>query len=323
MLERGSEFTAQEMQTLRLLCDQAARRLHDLKRHDRWFGARFGTWLREQGGKLLGVEHTGRKMLAAATVLLLAVLLFGRADYRVEAPFILKSDVLAQVPAPFDGFLEEVHFRIGDSVAAGQTLFSLDPRELVLQEAAALAERQRFLSEAQRAESLNDAAEMRIAQASAEEAQARLELARHHLEKSKVAAPFAGYVVEGDLREKIAAPLKQGDVLVKVARLDTIYAEIAMPERDVHEIRASQTGEIAFASRPQFTYPLRIDRVEPVAEIREKGNVFIVRGELLGESEQWWRPGMSGISKVSAGKRNLLWIISHRTVDFLRLYLWW
>ncbi|HEX8310466.1 MAG TPA: efflux RND transporter periplasmic adaptor subunit [Chthoniobacteraceae bacterium] len=323
LLERGTEFTGQELQTLRLLCDQSARRLYDLKRHDRWFGARFATWLREQAARIVGPEHTGRKVLALTIAVLLAVLLFGKAEYRVEAPFILKSDALAQVPAPFDGFLDEVHFRIGDAVVAGQPLFSLDPRELVLQEAAALAERQRFFSEAQNAESLNDAAEMRIAQASADEAQARLDLARHHLGKAKVPAPFDGYVVEGDLREKIASPLKQGEVLVKVAKLDAIYAEVAMPERDVHEIRHGQGGEIAFASRPQFTYPVKVERVEPVAEIREKGNVFIVRSELTAAHEPWWRPGMSGVCKISVGQRNLLWIISHRTVDFLRLYLWW
>jgi hypothetical protein len=29
------------------------------------------------------------------------------------------------------------------------------------------------------------------------------------------------------------------------------------------------------------------------------------------------------VAKVNVGKRNLLWIFTHRTVDFLRLYLWW
>jgi hypothetical protein len=32
---------------------------------------------------------------------------------------------------------------------------------------------------------------------------------------------------------------------------------------------------------------------------------------------------MSGIAKINAGERSLLWIITHRTVDFLRLKLWW
>jgi RND family efflux transporter MFP subunit len=324
-LERAAgqpEFSTQEAQTLRLLCDHAARRLAELKRHDRWFGARFGTWLREQSARLLGPEHTVAKLIALAIAATLAVLFFGRAEYRVEAPFILKTDVLAQVPAPFEGYLDEVHVRVGDAVRAGQPLLALDTRELLLQEAAALAERARFLAEAQKAESDNDVAQMRIAQASAEEAGARLELARHHLAQAQVRAPFDGVVIEGDLRERLSAPVKQGEVLVKVAKLDAIYAEVAMPERDVHEIRAGQRGEIAFASRPQFTFPMQIERVEPAAEVREQGNAFTVRASCAA-TEPWWRPGMSGVAKVNAGTRNLFWIITHRTVDFLRLWLWW
>jgi multidrug efflux pump subunit AcrA (membrane-fusion protein) len=324
MLERAAaEFTLREMQTLRLLCDQAARRLHELKRSDRWFGARFATLASESAAKLLGPEHTGRKLAALAVTAALVALPLIQVPYRVEAPFILKTDILVHVPAPFDGYIDEVHFRIGDAVTSQQPLFTLDTRELLLQEAAALAEQQRFLSEALKAESDNNAAEMRIAESSAEEAQARLQLARHHLSKAQVTAPFAGSVVEGDLRERIGAPVKQGEVLVKVAKLDAIYAEVAMPERDVHEIRREQIGEIAFASRPQLTFPVTVDRVEPVAEVREKGNVFIVRAELKAGNQSWWRPGMSGVAKIEAGKRSLLWVITHRTIDFLRLYFWW
>jgi hypothetical protein len=32
---------------------------------------------------------------------------------------------------------------------------------------------------------------------------------------------------------------------------------------------------------------------------------------------------MTGLCKLSVEKRSLLWILTHRTVDFLRLKLWW
>ncbi len=322
-LERAkSEFNARETQTLRLLCDHAARQLHDLKNHDRWWGARLATAAREQSAKLVGAEHTTAKLVSIGIAGLLAILIFGKAEYRIEAPFNLKTDVLAQLPAPFDGYLDEVRVRIGDPVQTGQPLLALDTRELLLQEAAAIAERQRFLAEAQKAESDNNVADMQIARASADEAQARLALAQHHLSQATVRAPFDGFVVEGDLRERLSSPLKQGEVLVKVARLEAIFAEVAVPERDVHEIRAGQRGELAFASRPQFAFPVTVERVDPVAEVRDKGNVFILRAELEG-AQPWWRPGMSGVCKVNAGRRNLFWIFTHRTVDFLRLQLWW
>lgn len=324
LLERASrEFTLREQQSLRLLCDHIVRRFHELKRHDRWWGARMISALGEKAARLVGPENTRAKLAGIAAAIVLGILVFGRMEYRVEAPFILKGDVIAQLPAPFDGYLDEVHIRIGDPVKTGQPLLALDTRELLLQEAAAIAERQRFLGEAQKAESGNNAAEMRIAQASADEAGARLDLARYHLQKAKVLAPFDGYVIEGDLRERLSSPVKQGEVLVKIAKLEQMYAEVAMPERDVHEIRAAQSGVIAFASQPQFTFPISVERVEPVAEAREKGNVFVVRADFAGAPQPWWRPGMTGVSKVSVGSRNLLWIVAHRTVDFLRLNLWW
>ncbi len=323
-LERTtSEFTAHDLQVLRLLCDQMARRLEELKRLDRWFGARLLSSTRDWAKRQLGPEHALLKLGAIIGLVLLVVCSLIRVDYRVESPFLLRADILAQVPAPFDGFLDEVHYRLGDPVRAGQPLLSLDTRDLLLQEASGIAEHERHLAEAQKAESAGDAAQMRIARASAEEAQVKIDLARYRLKQAAVLAPFDGFVVEGELRERLSAPLKQGEVLVKVAKIEAMYAELAMPERDIHEIKPGQTAEIAFSSRPQFGFPVRIDALEPAAQVRDNANAFIVRATFLAPNESWWRPGMTGICKVSTGKRNLLWIFTHRTVDFLRLYLWW
>jgi hypothetical protein len=32
---------------------------------------------------------------------------------------------------------------------------------------------------------------------------------------------------------------------------------------------------------------------------------------------------MSGVARLGIGSRTLLWILTHKTVDFLRLRLWW
>jgi hypothetical protein len=31
---------------------------------------------------------------------------------------------------------------------------------------------------------------------------------------------------------------------------------------------------------------------------------------------------MSGVCKIHAGQRSLMWIITHRTIDFLRMFFW-
>jgi multidrug efflux pump subunit AcrA (membrane-fusion protein) len=138
-----------------------------------------------------------------------------------------------------------------------------------------------------------------------------------------VKSAFDGVVVEGDLRERIAAPVKQGDALFKVARLDTLYAEAEIPERDVKGLLENGKGEIAFVTQPKSKYPVTVQTIEPAAITKKEGNVFLVRLKLDRAPEDWWRPGMTGLCKLSERKRSLFWVLTHRTVDFLRMKLWW
>lgn len=323
-LERSEKpFVVTELRGLRLTADHAARRLEDLWRRDRWFGARLADWTKCKAGTLIGVEHTGAKLIALSVAVVLAVLVFVKTEYRVEAPFTLRSDTVAYLPAPFDGYLAQVHFRVGDNVANTKPLVALSTKELLLEESAAQAERNSFLAEAQKAESTDNIAEMQIALAKAEQAAARLERARYHLSQAVIRAPFSGIVIEGDLRERIGMPVKQGELLVKFAQLSDVYAEVKVNERNIIHVKPGAAGELAFTSQPRTKYAVRTERIEPVADATEKGNNFTVRCIAAGTPEEWWRPGMTGICKINAGDRSLLWILTHHTVEFLRMALWW
>ncbi len=316
-------FTENEVHSLRLICDQASRRLADLKNKDRWFGAKIADAAKETAGRLVGVEHTFAKCVGIGMCLALIFLVFGKWEYRIEAPFILKTDDLAYIPAPFDGYIDKVHVQVGDRVNRNDVLLSLDNQELLLQEFSAIADITRYAGEEKKSGARSDLAEMKIAHALKVQAEAKLDLIRYHLANCDLRAPFPGIVVEGDLKELLGAPVRKGDVLFKVARLEKMYAVLDVDERDIHEISLNQTGEIAFISRPKLKYPIRVELIEPVVVTKEEGNVFPLRCVLSGSVENWWRPGMSGIAKIDVGKRNILWIITHRTVDFFRLLLWW
>lgn len=323
-LERSSEgFDEAEMRSLRVLCDQVVTRLGDLKKHDRWFGARWWSWVREQAAKLVGVEHTGWKLIGLSTSLALGVLIFGGSVYRVEAPFILKSDTLMQVPAAFDGYIEEVHFHLGDAVVVDAPLLELDQRELLLEEAGAKAELRRHRSDAQRAEAEGELAKMRSMRALADQSEAKLGMTRYRLSQAQIKAPFSGVVVEGDLRERIGSPVQQGEVLLKLARLDQMYVEGKVHERSIRHLHEGRSGEIAFASRPQEKFQIVVERIEPLAIAEDEGNIFIVRCRITSDPTTWWRPGMSGLCKIETERRSYLWMLTHRTVDFLRMKLWW
>jgi multidrug resistance efflux pump len=321
--ERNSEAFGEDEQRLLSLCgEMAVRRLSELKRTDRWFGARLATASREKLAKVLGVQHTWAKVIAILVASGLAVLFFGRMNYRVEAPFILRTENVAILTAPFNGFIDEVPVEVGDLVQPGGVLLKLDTKDLLLEEASSLADLDRYTREAEKARANNSLAEMRIAEAQAEQARVRLELVRYRLSQATLLSPFAGAVIEGDLKKRIGAPLKQGDALFKVARTDRMYVECDVKEYDIHEVRGDATGEIAFLSRPKLKFPVKLERIEPAAQAKDEDNIFIVRCQFAGPVQDWWRPGMSGVAKINVGKRTFFWIISHRTIDFLRMFFW-
>lgn len=323
-LEReAGPFTEVELQQLRLCADQVVFRLYELKRSDRWWGARLATALRETLEWFVGPERTWLKVAAIAITVALVTLCVVKLNYRVESNFTLRSHEVRFVSAPFDGYIGEVLVRPGDPIKAGASVLSLNTDDLLLEESSALAEQSRYQREAEKARAANQLAEMRVALSQVEESKARLSLVRYRLARSELKSPFDGVVVEGDLRSRVGSPVKQGEALYRVARIDALYVEAELPERDIHEILGKETGEIAFASQPRLTFPVTIERIEPAALPKEGKNVFIVRCKVEGKPENWWRPGMSGVCKLNVGERRLIWIMTHRTIDFLRLWLWW
>jgi len=323
LCERSKPFSPADIRGLRLICDQTAGKLSDLNRRDRWLGAKMAGGLRRALAWLFGFEHTWAKAAGVVAAASVALLLFGKMDYRVEAPFTLRTHDLAFLTAPYDGYIENVHEKAGSVVATDQKLLDLDRSELELKATRALADLHRYMREEEKARAESALADMRVAQALKEQAQARLELNRYHLSRAQIRAPFAGVVVEGELEKLLGAPVRKGDVLFKVARLEDLYVEMRVLERDVHEIRAGDQGTIAFISRPDLKFPVLVNQISPLAVVREEGNVFPVRARLADNRLSWWRPGMSGLAKIEVGSRRIGWILLHHTVDYLRMKLWW
>jgi hypothetical protein len=322
--ERGpAPFSATEMQQLRLLCDQVTPRLAGLKKTDRWMGARAVAGLRESFAKWFGPERTWMKVFAVSGALLLAALFLVRVPYRVEGTFIVRSEAVGYITAPFDGFIDKVNVRPGDRLSAGTEIVALNRAELLLEQANAAADFGQREREMEKARAGRQLAEMRIAEALMQQARAKMDLIAHRLQAAVLKAPFEGVIVEGDLRERISSPVKTGEALYKIARLDGLYLEAEVNEADVKEILQSSKAEFAFVSQPNLTFSATVVSIEPAALAKKEANVFLVRLKPDTAPENWWRPGMTGLCKVKVEKRTLWWIFTHRTVDFLRMKLWW
>jgi hypothetical protein len=125
--------------------------------------------------------------------------------------------------------------------------------------------------------------------------------------------------------------VKTGDVLFEVTPLESLRAELLVPEDQIFDIAVDQEGYLASVSYPGERIKFIVERINPMAEVVSNRNVFKVRVQLLSEDPSfedplaehpWMRPGMEGVAKISIGKRRYVWIWTRRIVNWLRMKIW-
>jgi multidrug resistance efflux pump len=314
--------TVEEVETVRLVCDLCAPRLVEMQERDRWFGARVYSWMRRHLGSLVGHEHTGIKVGMCLALALAVFITFAQGHYRIDTSFRFQDPVRQVVVAPFDTFIKSVTVEPGDKVEAGQSMLGrLDTTDLRLKLAALKAEQLGY--QKQRAASMRDGktAEAQMAQAQSDKLAAKIRLLEENIAKATLMAPINGRVVSEDLKRQIGAPVEKGEVLFEIARIESLRAELYVPEESIASVKIGQKGELASVGRPDHRIQFEVERINPIAEVVNNQNVFRVRARLLEQSE-WMRPGMEGIAKIGVGKKPYLWLGSHRLADWLRMKLW-
>lgn len=324
-LERSAQaFDEMELRSLRVGLDQISRRLDDLHYHDRWFGAIWKDKAHVALGALVGLEHTWLKIGALAFAGLAAFSLLVPLPWRVDATAMIKTDRISYITAPYEGYVDSACVKPGDLVTKGQPLLLLDRKDLLLQEADLMAESQNYLREVQKAQATEDLAGIRINGARLDQAIAKLNTTRWRLERSILRCEAEkAVVIEGNLEQKKGAPVRQGEELLKIARIENLHAELDVDEAELQSVLDSKNAELALRSRPSESFPVEIERILPAAQTKDKDNVFVVRAHFLGTVPDWFRPGMTGVARIESGNRTLWWIISHRTFDYLRMKFWW
>ncbi|MCQ2055746.1 MAG: efflux RND transporter periplasmic adaptor subunit [Fibrobacter sp.] len=324
-LERtGAPFTDAEATQIHIEANLVSPHLQELYRRSSWFGARIARSMRKTLGKLLGHEHTWAKFFG---ILGIAFVLFATLyplNYKVNSPAILKTDKIIYHTAPFSGYIDSVFVKPGDVVYKGQELLRLDQKELKLEEADLMAVEQDNRREIQKAQANHQLAEMRIHQAKLAQTQSKLKIVRYKISKASIyATADSAVIVEGDLQKRLGAYVEQGSELFQTALIENIYVEVDVSELEIKNVALGSEGLLAIKSRPDYVYRFRTERISPTASVKEQENTFAVRGEFTRQTPSWFRPGMTGIAKIFAGKNTLWWILSHQAIDFIRLKLWW
>ncbi len=323
-LERSSNkpFMPDDLEALRLMSDLTTARQINLFERDRWFGAKIAASSRKSLSAVVGPKHTWAKLIVAAVLLVVILLVTLKGDFEADAPFMLEATTRQVVAAPFEGFLKTVNVKPGSKVVAGQTVLgTLDDSELKLQKAAYEAERMAFMKEASAASRDGKTGESQVARAQADKKTAEIELLEYRIKQAKLVSPITGTVVAGDLERQLGAPVKTGDMLFDVAPLETLRAELYVPEDEIAEVKVGQVGELATTSYPDQRIEFVVEHIFPVAEVKDQRNVYKVRVK-LDSRQSWMKPGMEGVAKVNIGRRTYAWLWTRKMVNWIRMKFW-
>lgn len=286
-----------------------------------------GGWQRLRDGTsegaraLFGPRHPGVKLIAVVVVALLAFFSVATGQYRVAAKTVIEGEVQRAVVAPFDGYLAEAQVRAGDTVKKGQVLAHLDDRDLKLEATRARSELEQLKRKHLQALAEQDRVSMAVLAAQIRQSEAQLALIEEKLSRATLVAPFNGVVVSGDLSQLLGTPVERGKLLFEIAPLAAYRVILKADERDITQLKVGQHGELALSGMPHQRLPFTVKRITPVSTPEGGRNDFRVEARIDHPSQRL-RPGMEGVGKVAIGERRLIWIWTHRLVDWMRLELW-
>lgn len=324
LLAFGNGEVPASLNTLQLALELMQPRLTDLRSQSLSLKRRASLYFQNSAERLFGPEHPLLKLAGVALMLLVLYLAFGTWHYRVEASAQLNTDATRLISAQFDGRIDQVHVTAGDLVKEGAPLVTLDTRDLTQQRNELSAEISKSSTEVNKYRAEGLLAETEIARARLDQAEAKAERIDTYLAQSSSHAPFEGVIVEGEKKDLLGAPVKKGDRIFRIAKVEGLYITLMVSEKEMRHIRPQAQGEVALLSHPTHDIPIRVSSVIPVAQVKgQEGNQFMIKAELLETPQPWWRPGMTGLARIDVGDKNVAWVLSHRIVDRLRLLLWW
>jgi len=307
------------------LCEQAAALVGPIlevkRRDDRWLAAKALDSLWNQCGRMFGKGHLVFKVVVALLVGLVAFLSVTNGQHRVAATAALEGTVERVAVAPEDGYVATAEVRPGDVVKKGQELATLDSKDLELERVKWTSQREQLAKEYREALAKFERAQVSILRARIEQSDAQIALLNAQLARTQIIAPFDGVIVSGDLTRTLGSPVERGQVLYKIAPLNDYRVVLEVDERDFSDVAVGQTGFLALAAAPNERLEITVNKITPVSTAEDGSNFFKVEASLADPPEHL-RPGMQGVGKVEVGERKLIWIWSHRIVDWLRLWVW-
>jgi hypothetical protein len=253
----------------------------------------------------------------------------------VSLPFVIPVEVRisgeAEVTPQFrtfarakaEGVLKEFRVKEGQPVRAAQVVALLDdegPRKNLRE---ALARADVHSANITKHLGLGDYAEYEVEKLRLREVELEIELLRDRLEKAQILAETEGIVLTLQPRmiERIGKSVSRGEELLEIGDVSRLVLQVAVPEEDISWVKEGQSIRFILNSAPEKQLEVPVTQIHPKAEATERGNFFLVDGELKGVRDIEFKPGMKGSAKIYAEEKSAAFVFFRRLVNFIRIHV--
>ena len=137
-------------------------------------------------------------------------------------------------------------------------------------------------------------------------------------------SPVSGVITTRKLREKIGQLVEKGDLFAEVHELNTVSAEIEVPEKEIADVRIGQRVALKARAYPGASFEGTVVAIAPVASKPEdsRGQRTVLVTTQIDNASGLLKPQMSGMAKIYCGERRALELLGRRLVRYLRVEVW-
>ncbi len=144
------------------------------------------------------------------------------------------------------------------------------------------------------------------------------------LKSLNVLSPIAGVITTHKLREKIGENVKKGDLIADVNAVKTVTVEIAVPEKEIADVKIGNKVVLKARAYPRSTFEGQVAAVAPIVTKQtdwQPERTVLVTTQ-LDNSGGLLKPEMTGNAKVYCGQQRAIDLVLRRIVRYLRVEFW-
>ncbi|MBL4628414.1 MAG: HlyD family efflux transporter periplasmic adaptor subunit [Roseicyclus sp.] len=226
------------------------------------------------------------------------------------------------VSAPYDGFLAQAPFQLGDSIAPGEIIVALEDTDLVLQIAEVQSELAGIETEVQAARAQRDSARVQSLEAQGRQIEVRLSLFERQLDLARFEAETAAVVVGGDAWRRVGGRVRLGEPLLELAAPDAFRVLVFIDEDWVADLAPQASGALLLTAHPGSPIEVTLTNITSDPQVRDGVNTFTAWMDIEATPEVVLLDGMRGVVRIDGEATSMLGAYTRGALRWVRRTIW-